>query len=226
MSQHLYITIIFSTLLFLCSKSSYAEGFELPATIEVTVKSLNVREGPPWFSLKTVFTFKYSFPPVIAILKKGVQVTVIQKAYVGNDQRWLKIKYEDKGSVFEGWIYSGQKPNLVNIKKVDVPSGLGISDNKMSDKYTDSSPKSLPLSIFFNSAIAQQATDQQVEMTEKASTLETLGFQIISIIVFVLSFTIIHKQTNDKVLTIFGSSGVLLILGVISQTVFEALTTH
>lgn len=215
--------------LFFIANNGYAENISVSSTLEVSVKSLNVRDTPPWFSWKTLFTFKYVVNPPIAILKKGAQVKVKETVLIGNDQRWVRIIYDDRGTSIDGWIYVGQYPKIVNVKKIDKVSEF-IHKDDITTKFeikAVNNHMTFPFSILFSSAFAaeevQLKNDQQVEPTNQAPTIQVLVFQLIYVAVFILSFWIFYKMTNDKWLTSFGASAVLLIFGFLSQSSFIAL---
>jgi len=219
----LITTLLLTFYLFATSSFSFAEPIKVPAKLEVIVESLNVRDSPPWFSWKTMFTFKYAVNPPIAILKKGVVVQAGEVTIIGQGQRWVKILYENSGAVLEGWIYTGQNSNIVNIKVVEneISHIKEITETKKALKNEFLRP-SIPMSFVFSSAHASDPVkvsgDQSIEPSYSAPTIEVLLFQLIYVFVFVIAFGFFYKMTNDKWLTTFGSVAVLLIFGFVSQS--------
>ncbi len=219
----LTIGILVTTLLFMANASTHASEIKTPTTLEVTVKSLDVRDAPPWPSWKTVFTFRYSINPPIATLKNGFRITGQEVRYIGRDQRWIKISYSDNGSVKHGWIFTGQKPNIVNVKVVEEPSSRTTA---IKNEYI-SLDKKLPFSLLFSSARADEITtssgEEAKEPDMKAKSIEGVLFQVIYAILFIASFVLFYKLTKDKYLTIFGSASILLIFGFISEAAFTSI---
>ena len=208
-------------------------AFAPPEEMEVIVEKLDVRESPPKFTFASFFTFKYSLKQPFATLGLGKKVTGVDSTLVrdGNDyQFWIQVKYQDAGTTIQGWIFAGALDKIQNVKilRTEPPRKIGASLRRESSGLTETGFIRSAIELLIPSASAQQSSPpsapQQVGPGAAVKPpLEVLvPLQLLYVSVFIGTLLLMYKHTKDKILTLFSSFSVLLILGFLSSEAFLA----